>query len=141
MEFVRESKRCCIEFLGKRSCSDDENLTSRTRARAEDSHGTEERCVCGLAGCAAVLEVYGAFRDGRSEVGFLEAGARIDAGVIRDRCKTKLKYETRTGGCAVRIEAVDEDERVTQQEVEFVCRSTARKHDPRQPREQERIDG
>ena len=40
----------------------------------------------------------------------------------------------------MRVEAVDEDECVTQQEAEFACRSTARKHDPRQPSEQERID-
>ena len=64
-----------------------------------------------------------------------------------ERCKTKTKNEARKGVCITRIEEVDDVEhektnerRKQEEEEEFGEWKTTRRHDPRQPSEQERIE-
>ena len=70
-----------------------------------------------------------------------------DAEEIRERCKTTTEISAREDACVTRIEAVDgvvreESAEQTKQdeEEEFGERKTTRKHDPRQPSEQQRIE-
>ena len=66
---------------------------------------------------------------------------------ICERCKTKTENEARKEVCVTMIEEVDdveheksEEQRKLEEEDEVGERKTTRKHDPRQPCEQERIE-
>ena len=69
----------------------------------------------------------------------------MPAGEIRERCETKANIKVREELGVAKIDEVDGDENketegreAHDEQKEFVSRKVVRKHDPRQPSEQER---
>ena len=82
----------------------------------------------------------------RMDVGFHEAGVTNNAEEIRERCKTETNIEMRRQGGMAKIDGVDEGGEVegaggreeSDEWEEFGNRKVVRKHDPRQPSQQEK---
>ena len=80
------------------------------------------------------------------DVGFHDAGVTNNAEEIRERCKTETNFEMRREGCMAKIDGVDEDDEAegaggreeSDEWEEFGNTKVLRKHDPRQPSQQEK---
>ena len=80
------------------------------------------------------------------DVGFHEAGVTNNVEEIRERCKTETNIEMRREGGMAKIDGVDEGGEVegaggreeSDEWEEFGNRKVVRKHDPRQPSQQEK---